>query len=257
MKFSLHVNQKQAIDLGITNINQAHIFDLLTGVAAWASPVLIDGEVFYWVARQSIAKELQLLNLKPDTIYRHLKTLAELGLIDYEKEGKKDCIRLTKRGKSYYVGSISEEVENSDLNPDKLGNESENNSDLNPTDQATTNINQLNNQPIKFDVFYSLFPKKVGRKDAERIWLKLDPEKQQLAIDGIKSFAAGKAIQFISAPAVYLGGDRWTDESFTPENPNQPPAIRSSSHKPAAPLDSGTRSAKNVAKAALQNIKSM
>lgn len=143
MKFSLFVNQRQAIDLGITNVNQAHIFDFLTGVATWADAVVVDGEVFYWVSRQEISRELPLLNIKEETVYRHLKSLATIGVIEYKKQGKKDCVRLTEKGKKYYVGNESELTEStiSEINPnsnEKLGNKSEKNSDLNPTYPTTS-----------------------------------------------------------------------------------------------------------------------
>jgi len=105
MKYSIHINQKQAVALGITNINQAVIFDLLIGVAAWADPQIIGDEVYYWVARQKIADELPILDIKPKTVYRHLKILADNGLIDYVKLGAKDCVKITEKGKSYYVDS--------------------------------------------------------------------------------------------------------------------------------------------------------
>ena len=156
MKYTIYVNQAKAIDLGLTNINQAMIFDLLTTASTWAKPTQIDGEVYYWVARQAIVKELPILGLKPDTAYRHLKALADLGLISYKKAGKKDCIRVTEKGKSYlsntmseanpdhYVGNESELAKNTEMNPKKLGNESENNSEMNPT-YPTTKSNQTTN----------------------------------------------------------------------------------------------------------------
>ena len=138
MKYNLHVNQHQAIELGITNINQAHIFDFLTVCAVWADPIVIDDVVYYWAARQYIADELQILDLKPDTVYRHLKSLDEIGLIEYKKSGKKDCIRITKKGKKYHSDTMSE------INPNYyVGNKSEKNSEINPTDH-TTNINHNN-----------------------------------------------------------------------------------------------------------------
>ena len=156
MKYTIYVNQAKAIDLGLTNINQAMIFDLLTTASTWAKPTTIDGEIYYWVARQAIVKELPILGLKPDTVYRHLKSIADLGIIDYKKDGKKDCIRVTNKGKSYlsntmsetnpsaYVGNESELPLNTEMNPSKCGNESENNSEIDPT-YPTTITNQATN----------------------------------------------------------------------------------------------------------------
>lgn len=164
MKYSLIINQVQALELGITNINQAHIFDLLTTASIWATPEIVNKEVFYWVARQTIADELKLLNLKPDTVYRHLKSLQDLKLIEYIKVGKKDCIKVTNLGKkytskidnstmseinpNYYVGNKSEK--NS-----KLGNKSEKNSEINPTYHTTNNNHTTNNvSPAEIINFY-------------------------------------------------------------------------------------------------------
>lgn len=131
MKIHISINQDMAIKLGITNANQAHIFDLLTAASSWATPVSIEGEVYYWVARQTVVKELPLLGLKPDTVYRHLKTLSDLGLIVYKKQGTRDCVRLTDKGKTYMSNTYAEGQpkqskkgpQNSDSNPSKPPNE--------------------------------------------------------------------------------------------------------------------------------------
>ena len=152
MKYTLTINQKQALELGITNVNQVVILGLIADAHSWAETEIIDNEVYFWTARQKISEELPLLNLKPDSVYRHLKSLAGLGLIDYIKSGKKDCVKLTKKGKSYYVGNKSEFEENhyvgnksekhqnSEINPTKLGNKSEFNSEINPTYKNTNLI---------------------------------------------------------------------------------------------------------------------
>mgnify|MGYP003975108889 FL=1 len=135
MKFYLHINQAKAIELGIQNINQAHVFDLLTSVSSWATPIKIDDKYFYWVSRTKICEELKLLAIKPDTAYRHLKFLSGIKLIDYQKDGLKDCVRLTKLGKSY-IGNESEQTRN----------EIRTNSEMNPiyptTKHPTTNISK-------------------------------------------------------------------------------------------------------------------
>lgn len=142
MKFILSINQKRAIELGIKNAQQAIILGLLCECSTWAKPILIEEEVYYWAARQEIARELPLLDLSPDSVYRHLKNLKLLGLIDYEKSGKRDVIRLTELGKSYYVGKKSEDTQNagssmSEKFPSKLGKKSEKSSEIFPTDQYT------------------------------------------------------------------------------------------------------------------------
>ena len=140
MKYTLTINQKQALELSLTNVNQAIILQLIADAHSWAEHVIIGKDVYYWTARQKIAKELPLLNLKDDTVYRHLKSLRKINLIDYVKVGKKDCCRLTKKGKTYYVGNKSELELNSEINPIKLGNKSESVSEINPTYNNTNLI---------------------------------------------------------------------------------------------------------------------
>lgn len=101
MRYSLYVNQVKAIELGIENINQAIVFDLLANASSWAQDQIIDNEVYYWIARQQVCTQLPFLKMKPDTAYRHYKALSVLGLIDYRKHGQKDCIRVTPLGKTY------------------------------------------------------------------------------------------------------------------------------------------------------------
>ena len=103
MKYTLHLDQKKAIELGITSLTQGMIFDFLTTVGTWAEPLQIEGVTFFWVARQKIVEEMPILQLKTDTVYRHLKALNDLGLIEYTKDSAKDCIRITLRGQAYLI----------------------------------------------------------------------------------------------------------------------------------------------------------
>ncbi len=135
MKYYLHINQAKAIELGIKNINQAHVFDLLTSVSSWATPIKIDDKFYFWVSRTKICEELPLLAIKPDTAYRHLRFLADLKLIDYQKDGLKDCVRLTRLGKSY-VGNESEQTRN------EIRTDSEMNPIYPTTKHPTTNISK-------------------------------------------------------------------------------------------------------------------
>ena len=167
MRFSFTVHQKDAIDAGIPNGNCLLVFEIVASANKWANEH--EGG-YWWTARQAISAELELWKLKPDTVYRHLKTLQELGLIDYKKHGKKDLTKLTKKGQKFfgnspestmseidpnhYVGNRSEftmseidpDSENSEIDPSKFGNRSElelgNRSDISLT---TSNTSPLQN----------------------------------------------------------------------------------------------------------------
>lgn len=215
MKNNLYINQVQAIRLGITNINQAHILDLITTCSSWAQPVTTDQGVFYWVARQMICQELPLLGIKPDTAYRHLKSLHESGFIEYIKRGKKDLVRLSEKGRKYYIGNKSEFNQNSEINPTKLGNKSEKNSEINPTDPTTrsnpTTIDH--NSDEKFNAWWTIYEKPTGKKPAYKLWIKLDEETKDLIIERTPDFVKHhNNPKYRPNPLTFLNQERWLDD---------------------------------------------
>ena len=242
MKYTIYVNQAKAIDLGLTNINQAMIFDLLTTASTWAKPSTRNGEVYYWVARQAICSELPILSMKPDTVYRHLKSLADIGLIDYKKDGKKDCIRVTALGTTYLTSTMSEinpsASKNTEMNPNKHGNESENKSEMNPTYPTTIN-NQSTKLSIKdshFEKFWEVYPKKKAKQDAKQAYAKAFDHEDFKDIESPHEFIMNALInqkesgqfnemKYTPHATSWLNKARWSDEIEENEyaaNSNQP-----------------------------------
>lgn len=75
-----------------------------------------------------------------------------------------------------------------------------------------------------FEEFYAIYPKKVGRKDAERAWRKLKPEQKRKAVDTLPSHkrywdACQTEKPFIPYPATWLNGWRFDDEIEMPKSP--------------------------------------
>lgn len=140
------------------NATQGILFSLLYEAPAWAKEEIIENKTYYFVSRNLILEELPMFFEKSDTVYRNLKVLQEKGLIEYIKQGKKDLIRITAKGKTWneFKENNSEKnpsfEENSEKNPSKFGKKSEkqeNNSEKNPTNNNTiynyNNTNILNN----------------------------------------------------------------------------------------------------------------
>jgi len=140
------------------NATQGILFSLLYEAPAWAKEEIIENKTYYFVSRNLILDELPMFFEKSDTVYRNLKALQEKGLIEYIKQGKKDLIRITAKGKTWneFKENNSEKnpsfEENSEKNPSKFGKKSEkqeNNSEKNPTNNNTiynyNNTNILNN----------------------------------------------------------------------------------------------------------------
>jgi hypothetical protein len=70
-----------------------------------------------------------------------------------------------------------------------------------------------------FDRFWKLYPKKKGRKDAEKAWAKLKPNEElhQIMITALGSHCASEDWakdqgRYIPNASTWINGERWTDE---------------------------------------------
>lgn len=157
MRFSTYLNNAKCMEWKI-NATQGILFALLYEAPAWAKEEIIENKTYYFVSRNLILNELPMFFEKSDTVYRNLKVLQEKGIIEYIKQGKKDLIRITTKGKTWneFKDNSSEKnpnsERNSEKNPSNLGKKSEKeqkNSEKNPTNNNTiynyNNTNILNN----------------------------------------------------------------------------------------------------------------
>lgn len=95
MKFNLHINQKAISESGLKlDIYDACILDFIHSF--FNSPKIqkkmFKNKVFGWYKYSYIAEELPLLDLKKDTVYRRIKEMINMGLLethpDNQSEGK-------------------------------------------------------------------------------------------------------------------------------------------------------------------------
>lgn len=187
MRYTHSINAVKCLEWDI-NLAQGALIDLINQASSWAKPHVIDDEVYYWISRNKVIDEIPVAYSKADTVYRSIKSLAEKGIINHIKSGKRDLINLTEKGKSWNVkgtdigdaklGNKSELAQNSEINPSKLGNKSENtpqNSEISPTDKNTTNksINDKKGKPKtsskKEGVFKPVKPEQVS----DQVWTDL------------------------------------------------------------------------------------
>jgi hypothetical protein len=132
------------------SLQEAYLFSWMYELPSWANSVIIEGIPFYFASKTKVEKDLPLLAVKLDTIYRYYKSLSDSGLIIIKKIDGKDYIALTEKGKSWNTSNnknISIQSEHSEINPNELGNKSENNSDSNPT-YNYTNIDSYTNDDV-------------------------------------------------------------------------------------------------------------
>ena len=177
MRFSTFLNNKKCMEWKL-NAQQGILFSLLYDCSNWAKEVIVDGQTYYFISRNLVINELPMFFEKPDTVYRNLKVLQEKGLIEYAKQGKKDLIRITEKGKSWNKFKENESdknpdfKENSEKNPNELGKKSEKeaeNSEKNPTNKRTnyikkTNYKKENNKKEKIADFVNSLKKDESYK---------------------------------------------------------------------------------------------
>ena len=73
-----------------------------------------------------------------------------------------------------------------------------------------------------FEQFWSLYPRRVAKKDALKAWQKLSPEQQQKALEKIPKHskcwcAECRQPHYIPLAGTWLRSERWTDELELPE----------------------------------------
>lgn len=170
MKYSINLNLLKMQEHNL-NVNQWCILDIISVAPTWCEIVMFKETPYFWISRTKILEELKALDLKEDTIYRHLKSLKELGFIEYEKDYKKDLIILTELGKSLFI--------NSEINPNYyVGNKSEKNSEINPTYNNTNN----NTYSTDYEAFSNLWNEFAIKNNKAKIAKLTDSRKKKIAL---------------------------------------------------------------------------
>ena len=133
-----------------------------------------------------------------------------------QKEKRKESIN------SPSYGLAGEVVRNSDVDSPKLGQVDSpklgHTKDNLPKDnQQKTKTSSASSMLARFDAFWLAYPKKVEKKDAKAVFLKIAPDDEKLqtmlqAIDAMKRSGHADDKRFIASPAKWLRGERWNDE---------------------------------------------
>ena len=81
---------------------------------------------------------------------------------------------------------------------------------------------------MTFQDFYSLYPRKMARKDAERAWNRLTPTQKKECLEALPNYLKYWKIKetqkdYIPYPATFLNQERWTDEIDL--EPNKKPEL--------------------------------
>lgn len=156
----------------------------------------------------SVSLIMQELGIGRDTFYKYLRELREKGYVEVEKgrSGGKwlsniyTLIQSPCAEKPYMVKPYT-------VNQDTKSNNT----------IKSNNTNSIYAQ--SFDVFYKEYPRKQGKQNARKAWLKLKPD-DKLVKTIMDALADHKKQpdwlkdkgQFIPYPATWLNGKRWEDD---------------------------------------------
>lgn len=153
MQFTLTINQVKALEWGL-NSQQALLFSFVYGCPSWAKPMQTENGIYFALSKAKITDELPLLTGKPDTAYRMLKALEEVGLIELSSTSSITLFRLTEKAAEWNQKLDGSEKyptpptgakgrkkirSTSEKNPSKVGKKSDPRSEKNPTNQDTNN----------------------------------------------------------------------------------------------------------------------
>lgn len=145
---------------------------------------------------------------------------------------KKQLVRRKESGRTFY--SLNEAYNDWLVTKTKLVTKTQQSSYENvtslvtktkPTKESITKDN-IQKKVHDFEIFWNSYPKKVGRKDAYKVFIKISDsvERLMIAIETQKKSELwlkdeGK---YIPNPATWLNGERWRDEVFVSKNKVDP-----------------------------------
>ncbi|NEZ46129.1 hypothetical protein FDF74_02750 [Clostridium niameyense] len=153
MKYTIHgFSQQKAIELGLDNddlLILRYFIDFKDSGSMVST--IIKERTFYWIKYEAILEQLPILKLKKDSIYRRLKKMCKLGVLEHKTMKRNGTYSFYSVGKAY-IDLVSDSNPNSlynkwsDLNPNGVRKQIREGTDLNP-DQK---INLLKDSSIKY-----------------------------------------------------------------------------------------------------------
>lgn len=179
MRYNFNINQKSIIDNNLNiDVIDACLIDYLIGFSLSSKIIKMqhNENTYYYFSHSKIMQDCPLLNLKKDSIYRRLKNLCEVGLLEQHPNSKglrMSMYAFTDLLQNIIIGNTA----TSDENPKGIGRKSDGVSDENP------NYNTINNNTINID-------KEIMSEQSsdDTPLLNLDVTNQTLEIKITKSF---------------------------------------------------------------------
>lgn len=173
-----------------------------------------------WPSYQHIADQCEI---DRSTVRKHIKQLAEQGVLRIEnREGPKG-----NSSNLYYLTLGGVGQNSTPVGPESTGVGPQPTGGVGPESTRTSHSSEPVNEPkplcmpdpmAGFEVFWKLYPKKKGRKDAAKAWAKLKPsdELHQTLITALGSHCVSDdwtkdGGRYIPNASTWLNGERWND----------------------------------------------
>jgi DNA-binding transcriptional ArsR family regulator len=173
-----------------------------------------------WPSYQHIADQCEI---DRSTVRKHIKQLAEQGLLRIEnREGPKG-----NSSNLYYLTLGGVGQNSTPVGPESTGVGPQPTEGVGPESTRTSHSSEPVNEPKPlcipdpmegFEVFWKLYPKKKGRKDAAKAWAKLKPDNElhQTLITALGSHCVSDdwtkdSGRYIPNASTWLNGERWND----------------------------------------------
>ncbi len=147
MIYSVTINNKAIADSGLSvSLQTAYLIGGIVQMTTnWRGMTKIEheGRIFFWLDYDKVLSELPILDLKPDSLYRALKSLAgDDGFLvahPNNKALKKPFYALTEKCYLLFDLDNGKKSEHSEKNPNDSGKKSDTRAEKNPYNNSTKN----------------------------------------------------------------------------------------------------------------------
>lgn len=176
------------------------------------------GELLMAMLSFSGGEEYEITDAMVDVVFEGVKSQME------RDKAKWDTFR-QKQAENGKLGGRPKKPKDTQPNPENPSLSGETQKSLTVTVTAT-----VKNNTEKFDIFWSKYPNKTGKKAAKAKFIKLPASDIEKIMATIDAFVAHKPFPTYNHPhaTTYLNGERWNDE--VPADPSAPPLLK---QKPA------------------------
>ena len=188
----------------------AQALDIITGSSTTKLVLLklcdnANDEGVCWPSQQTIADQCEMSRM---TVSRHIKILIEKGLI----ASRNRCVTTGKTSNVYQINlDVTNSYKDGNTELQTPVTESYINLPVEPTIEPTKKIIEL----LPFDVFWSDYPRKIGKGAARAAYSKaIKKASVDTILGGLlkHEIQTMKDAQFIPHPATWLNQERWDDE---------------------------------------------